>query len=143
MSKPTPHRRPTNPNCEVVVHGNGFLATVEAFAVTGSMSDPVSLGSLKPGDRVRLEIVPEQGDSTTVQLGLVRWIDGTTVGAEVILMESDAQRSIDEVAWANVRGELSCFRWLRKTFRGDRLPFIQLTFAPEPGRARVRLPKAA
>jgi len=116
---------------------------VEAFAVSGSASDPVSPGSLKPGDRIRLEIVPDQGPPTTVQLGIVQWVDGSALGAQVIMMETDAQRTIDEVAWANVRGELSLFRWLRKTLRGNELSYIQLTFAPELRKAQVRLSEAA
>jgi hypothetical protein len=116
---------------------------VETFAVSGSASDPVSPGSLKPGDRIRLEIAPEQGALTTVQLGIVQWVDGSVLGAQVIMMETDAQRTIDEVAWANVRGELSLFRWLRKALRGSGLSYIQLTFAPELSKAQVRLSKVA
>ena len=137
------YRRPTKPNCEVIAHGNGFLANVRTFAVSSSACRPINPGAMRPGDTIKLEIVPEQGGSLTVQLGIVRWMEGDTVEIRVVLMETDAQRTIDEVAWAGVRGELKLFHWFRKKLWGDGLYHLCLSFEPRPRAERASLSEAA
>lgn len=134
---------PVRANCEVVVHGNGFLAYVRTFASSSPDRQPIDPGTLRPGDTVRLEIMPEQGRTVTVQSGAVQWTEDGTLGVTVSMMETDDQRAIDEIAWANVPGELRLFRWLRKIFLGERLTSLQLSFDPESSQKSVRLRRVA
>jgi hypothetical protein len=111
--------------------------------VLNSESRPVNHAALKPGDSVRLEIVPEQGGRLTVQRGLVRWINENTVGIKVLLMEAGDQRTIDEVAWSYAKGELALYRWFRKRLQGDTLSYLQLSFAPAQEEAQASQLEAA
>ena len=135
--------KPVHANCEVVVHGNGFLASVRVFAPSPSHRHPIDPGTLKPGDTVRLEIMPEQGRTVTVQHGAVQWTEDGTMGVNVLMMESDDQQAIDEIAWANVPGEFELFRWLRKVFLGETLTCLQLSFDAESRQKSVRLRRVA
>jgi hypothetical protein len=135
--------RPATLNCEVIVHGNGFLANVKLFDMSYSGSQPIGPEALKPGDSIRLEIEPAQGGRLTVQRGLVRWTNGDIVGIKVLLMETDDQRTIDEVAWSYARGELALYRWFRRRLQGDTLSYLRLSFAPAREEAQVSRSEAA
>ena len=118
-------------NCEVVVHGNGFLANVRTFDLSSSGCRPISPRALKPGDSIRLEIAPERGSGPLmVRLGVVQWIEGLTVEVKIVLMETDHRQKIDEVAWSSVRGEARIFHWLRKWLRRNDVHLIHLSYTP-------------
>ena len=129
--------------CDVVVHGNGLSASVRAFDNSTPGSRLISLGDLKPDHVIRLEIVVEQRDRVTVQLGRVQWVDQDTVAVGILQMDADGKLKLDEAAWACVKGEPRLCRWLRKRFWGDELHNIYISFYPLWNVHDVRLPKAA
>lgn len=130
-------------DCEIGVHGNGFPAHVRTFKVSSFGFHPMSPGTLTPGDTIRLEIAPQQGDPLTVRLGVVRWIDGDTVDVEILLMDADDKLHIDEIAWASVRGEVRLFHWLRRSLWGEDVRHINLSYAPRAREDRARMLVAA
>lgn len=140
----TSRYHPPSPlSCNVVVHGNGFLATVSMFDVPTSECNPISFATLEPGDTIRLEIAPVQGDSLTVRFGVVQWVYGNEVGVKIRLMEADEKRKLDEVARGRGRREARLARWLRQLLGGDAFHRVHLSYAPRVCEERVRLSAAA
>jgi len=133
------HRFPECVRCEVVVHGNGLVANVRAFDNSSPENRLISLGVLKPDHVIRLEILLEQGEWVTVQLGRVQWVDKNTVSVGILQMDADDQRTLSEAAWLCVKGGARLFRWLRKQFRGDELHNIYLSFDSLPNSRVDRL----
>lgn len=130
-------------SCNVVVHGNRFLATVRMFDVSPSGCRPISSGTLKPGDTIRLKIAPVQGDSLMVRFGVVEWVDGNNTGVKIILMEADEKRKLDEVVWVSRRDEAILARWLRRLLGRDEFHRVFLTYAPRLCEESARLSEAA
>lgn len=130
-------------NCEIAVHGNGFLANVRTFRVSTSGCHQVGSETLKPGDAVRLEIAPEQGGRLTVQLGVVQWVDGDTVEVKITLMDMDEKQKLDEAAWSSVRGESKLFHWLRRSLSRENVQYINLSYVPRLCEESARLLVAA
>jgi hypothetical protein len=99
--------------------------------------------TLKPGDTIRVEIVPTPGSPLTVRLGVVRWVEGETMDVEILLMDADDKQHIDEVAWASVRGEIKLFRWLRRKLWREDLRQITLSYTPRVCEEMARMLVAA
>ena len=137
------HHPPSPLSCNVVVHGNHFLATVSMFGVSPSGCHPISSGTLKPGDTIRLKVAPVRGGPVTVRFGVVQWVDGNNMGVEIILMEAEERRKLDEVAGVSRRDEAKLARWLRRLLRGDEFHRVCLSYAPRLCEERTRLPEAA
>ena len=137
------HPPPSPLSCHVVVHGKSFLATVEMFDVSPSVCHPISSETLTPGNTIRLKITPVRGGPVTVRFGVVQWGDGNNMGVEIILMEADEKRKLDEVAWVSRRDEAILARWLRRLLRGNEFHRVCLSYAPRLGEERARLSEAA
>lgn len=121
---------PSPLSCNVVVHGNEFLATVNMFDVSPSGCRPISSGALKPGNTIRLKIAPVRGGPVTIQLAVVQWVNRNEVGAGIVLIYPNDERKLDEVAWVSGKREARLARWLRRLFGGDEFHRVCLSYAP-------------
>ena len=140
----TSQYHPPSPlNCDVVVHGNGFLANVRMFDVCPSGCRLITPQFLKPGDTIQLEIAPERGGPVTVRQAVVHWINGNEVGVNIVQIHPEDARKLDEVAWLSIKGELTLFHWLRRLLWGHTLRYVHLSYAPLSFGQSARLSEAA
>ena len=137
------HHSPKPLSCHVVVHGNGFLATVRMCDVPASGCRPISFATLTRGDTIGLEIAPVRGDALTVRFGVVQWVYGNEIGVKIILMTADEKRKLDEVATVSGRREARLTRWLRRWLRGDAFHRVHLSYASRVREERARVSEAA
>ena len=130
-------------SCNVVVHGNEFLATVNMFDVSPSGCHPISAGTLKPGDTIRLKITPVRGGPVTVRFAVVQWVERNEVGARIDLIYPEDERKLDEVARVSGRREARLARWLRRLLRGYEFHRVCLSYAPRLCEESAKFSQAA
>ena len=138
-----PHHPPRPLSCNVVVQDNEFLATVRLFGVSPSGCRPITLGSLKPGETIRLKIEPIPGGPVTVRLAVVEWVKGNHLGVRIDLIYPEDEQKLTEVAWVSGKRTAQP-HWLRRLLGGeDQFHRVYLSYAPHLREDRARLSQVA
>jgi hypothetical protein len=104
------------------------------FDTSTSGCRPVSFGTLKPGDTIRLKIAPIRSGPVTVRLAVVQWVAGSEVGVQIDLIDPEDERKLDEVTRSSGRRESFLARWQRRLLGWDEFHRefhrVHLSYAP-------------
>ena len=133
----------TDLNCAVMVHGYGFLASVQMFDASLPGCPLRSPQTLNPGDAVQLEIAPKGHGAVTVGQGIVQWVKENEVKVTITLMNAEEKQKLGKLTRSSIQGEASLLRWMWRFLRGHVRHCVYLSFESLAFEETVSLSEAA